>query len=92
TMVRILDGSEEVAAHERSWERHRQIESAQHLDALGKEKRRSREHRGRHRLIAACPSAKTFLENVALHGGHLGGTTARLLKLLDEQGAKALDE
>ena len=92
TMVRVLDGAEEVAAHERSWERHRQIESSHHLEALGKEKRRSREHRGRHRLIAACPSAKTFLEHVALHGGHLGGTTARLLKLLDEQGAKALDE
>jgi hypothetical protein len=28
---------------------------------------------------------------VALHGGHLGGTTARLLRLLDEYGAKELD-
>lgn len=92
TTVRILDGSEEVATHARSWERLRQIESTAHLDALAREKGRAREHRGRNRLMAACPAAKVFLEHVALHGGHLGGTTSRLLRLLDEHGAKVLDE
>ncbi|MFO0695053.1 MAG: IS21 family transposase [Polyangiales bacterium] len=38
TTVRILDGSEEVATHARSWERLRQIESTAHLDALAREK------------------------------------------------------
>ena len=56
------------------------------------QKGRAREHRGRNRLMAACPAAKVFLEHVALHGGHLGGTTSRLLRLLDEHGAKVLDE
>ena len=49
------------------------------------------EYRGRNRLTAACPSTEAFLEKVALHGGHLGGTTTRLLHLLDQYGAAALD-
>src|SRR5262249_31374462 len=69
TVVRVLDGDEEVARHERSWEQGRQIEDTRHLGALAAEKRRAREHRGKNRLIAACPSAESFLQSVALHGG-----------------------
>ena len=29
--------------------------------------------------------------DVALHGGHLGGTTSRLLRLLDQHGARELN-
>jgi hypothetical protein len=90
-LVRVLDGDDEVASHERSWERGRQIEDPHHLDALADDKRHAREHRGRNRLMAACPSAQRFLENVALHGGHLGGTTRRLLGLLDTHGPTELD-
>jgi transposase len=89
--VRILDGDLEVAVHDRSWEHGRQIEDARHLDDLADDKRRAREHRGRNRLMAACPSAQPFLEKVALHGGHLGGTTSRLLRLLDTHGPSELD-
>ncbi|HEY6241086.1 MAG TPA: IS21 family transposase [Burkholderiales bacterium] len=90
--VRILDGVQEVARHERCWDRGRQIEQEHHLKALATEKRKAREHRGRNRLSAACPSAMPFLSAVALHGGHLGGTTSRLLRLLDRHGAAELDE
>ena len=38
-----------------------------------------------------CHSAEAFLGDVALHGGHLGGTTTRLLHLLDEHGEKELE-
>jgi transposase len=89
--VRVLDGDDEVAAHERSWERGRQIEDQRHLDGLGDDKRRARDHRGRNRLMAACPHAQAFLESVALHGGHLGGTTSRLLRLLDTHGPSEVD-
>lgn len=90
--VRILDGAEEVARHERCWDRGRQLEQEHHLQALAAEKRKAREHRGRNRLSAACPSAMPFLSAVALHGGHLGGTTSRLLRLLDRHGAAELDQ
>ncbi|MGH7270673.1 MAG: IS21 family transposase [Polyangiaceae bacterium] len=89
--VRVLDGDDEVAVHERSWERGRQIEDQRHLDGLADDKRAAREHRGRNRLMTACPQAQAFLERVALHGGHLGGTTSRLLRLLDTHGPSELD-
>lgn len=41
--------------------------------------------------MAACPSAQPFPEKVALHGGHLGGTTSRLLRLLDSHGPSELE-
>lgn len=89
--VRILDGGHEVAVHDRSWDRKKQIEAPAHLARLSEEKRAARDHRGRNRLFAACESAEAFLQRVAVHGGHLGGTTSRLLRLLDEYGAKELD-
>jgi transposase len=90
-VVRILDGDREVARHDRSYDRGRQIETEQHLEALAIEKRRARDHRGRNRLAAACPTAMAFLEKVAVHGGHLGGTTTRLLHLLEQYGADEVE-
>jgi hypothetical protein len=91
TVVRVLDGTDEIARHERSYDAGRQLEDPKHLEQLADDKRRSRELRGRNRAIAACPAARPFLENIALHGGHLGGTTARLLRLLDQYGPAALN-
>jgi len=91
TTVRLLDGLATVAVHDRSYDRGRQIEREAHLEGLAAEKKKAREHRGRNRLASACPSATQFLEHVAKHGGHLGGTTTRLLHLLDQVGAVALE-
>jgi transposase len=91
TLIRVLDGTTEVARHQRSWNTRQQIEDRSHLDALAEEKRKAREHRGRNRLVASCASAHAFLVQVARHGGHLGGTTTRLLHLLDRYGAAELD-
>jgi transposase len=91
TVVRLLDGTREIARHDRTYDQGRPIEDQNHLDTLAREKRKAREHRGRHRLSSACPSAHVFLGEIALHGGHLGGTTTRLLHLLDQYGAHALD-
>jgi len=90
-LVRILDGDAEIARHDRCWDKGRQIEDPQHLDALATEKRRAREHRGRNLLIARCPHAHDFLRGVAEKGGHLGGTTTRLLHLLEQYGVAMLD-
>ena len=91
TVVRILDGDAEVARHDRSWEKGRQLEDRRHLDGLAEAKRAAREHRGKNRLFAVCDSAEPFLQKVALHGGHLGGTTTRLLHLLDQYGPSELE-
>jgi transposase len=91
TVVRVLDGPIEIASHVRSYDARQQLEDERHLAALTHYKRKAREHRGRNRLFAVCPAAKAFLGEIALHGGHLGGTTSRLLRLLDLYGAPALD-
>jgi len=90
-VVRILDGDQQVSRHARSYDRGQQIEEPAHLETLAAEKRGARDHRGRNRLGAACPSATAFLSTIALHGGHLGGSTTRLLHLLDQYGAADLD-
>jgi hypothetical protein len=41
--------------------------------------------------MAICASAQPFFEKVALHGGQLGGTTGRLLRLLDQYGPAELE-
>jgi transposase len=89
--VQLLDGEREVARHARSYDRGRVIEEPAHLRALAEQKRAATELRGRDRLRNACPHAGAFLQAVALRGGHLGGTTARLLRMLDRHGAAALD-
>ena len=91
SVVRVLDGDVEVARHTRSWGVRQQVEDEQHLAALSADKRKARDHRGRNRLFVACAAAELFLADVALHGGHLGGTTSRLLRLLDQHGARELD-
>jgi transposase len=91
TTVRIVDGAVEVARHARSYDRGRSIEDRAHLDSLAKDKAHASELRGRTALTSACPRASALLEQVALRGGHLGGTTTRLLHLLDREGARDLD-
>ena len=91
TLVRVLDGQSEIARHARSYDAGQQLEDERHLAALTADKRKAREHRGKNRLFAVCPTAKAFLAEIALHGGHLGGTTSRLLRLLDLYGAPVLD-
>jgi hypothetical protein len=41
--------------------------------------------------MTSCPTAHAFLAQVLRNGGHLGGTTTRLLHLLDRYGAPELD-
>jgi len=90
--VRILDGMVEVARHERAWGKGQQVEDESHIAALAAEKSRAHELRGRDRLFAAAPKSRVFLERIATHGGHLGGTTQRLLRLAEQYGIRELDE
>jgi hypothetical protein len=90
-VIRILDGTTEVARHARSYDSHQRIEDDAHLAALAAEKRRAHDLRGRDRLRHACSHADAFFEALALRGHPLASETTRLLRLLDEVGASALD-
>lgn len=89
--VRILDGQVEVARHARSYDRGQRIEDRTHLAELGAEKLHAAELRGRSRLTSVLPSANRLLERVAARDGHLGGTTSRLLRILDREGADEVE-
>jgi hypothetical protein len=89
--VRLLDGTTDVARHPRSYDRGQRIEDDAHLAALVAEKHHAHELRGRDRLRHACPQAEAFLEALAIRGHPLASETTRLLRLLDQVGAPALD-
>ncbi|NUP08838.1 MAG: IS21 family transposase [Polyangiaceae bacterium] len=91
TSIRILDGSEIVAQHRRSYDRGARIEDRTHLEALGAEKQRASELRGRDRLRAACASATPFLAALGERHDRIAGQTLRLLGLLDRYGARDLE-
>jgi transposase len=89
--VRIVDGSEVLARHPRSYDKGAQIEDPAHLQALVEEKRAARHHRGVDRLAAAVPAAQDLLQRAAGRGDNLATITADLLRLLDHYGAVELD-
>jgi hypothetical protein len=90
TVVRLLDGTEEVARHERCWGRKQTIERHEHRQQLIAEKRGARELKGRDRLRVEVPAIETIIERW-LDGEHnLGSMIARTMKLLDSYGAAVL--
>jgi transposase len=90
--IRICDGAQVVATHVRSWDAGQAVEDPRHVQALVEHKRQARRHRGMNRLRNAAPQSEPFLQRAAERGRNLGSTTAKLLELLDEYGALALDE
>ena len=91
TVVRVLDGLEVVATHQRSFDRGAQIENSDHVAALVAQKAAARKHHGMERLHFAAPSGQAFMHFVAERGGNMGATVSSLLKLLDRHGAAELE-
>lgn len=89
--VRVLDGNQVSATHPRTFDRDQQIENPAHIAALIERKHRARKERGMDRLHHAVPSTRLMLMAIAERGGNLGGTTNRLLGLLEANGAEALE-
>jgi transposase len=90
-LVRLLDGTTEVARHDRCWDRGRQVECDAHLAALARHKREAAVSRGRDRLRQSCANADAFIAALIERRMHLGSQTARLLKLLDLHGPSLVD-
>ena len=90
SVVRILDGSEVIARHERSYDKGQQVEDPAHIAALVEVKRLARHHRGQDQLFHAAANSRDLLTAAAARGEHLGSLTAALLRLLDRYGAAEL--
>lgn len=89
--VRILEGTEVVAVHARTFDKGAQIEDPSHLEALRQQKYQARQARGIDRLRHAAPSSARLLEGAAKRGHNLGSAVAALLRLLDSWGPEALE-
>jgi hypothetical protein len=90
TAVRILDGTIEIARHQRSYDRHEQVLDPAHQEALLKIKRKAFHAAPASRLEQAVPESKTLLDLAFAQGESAGRQTSHLLKLLDQYGAAAL--
>jgi transposase len=89
--VRILDGLDVIATHERSYDKDKQVEDPAHIAALVEAKRQGRRHRAADRLFHAAPNSRDLLTEAASRGQNLGSLTAALLRLLDRYGATELE-
>jgi transposase len=90
--LRLLDGAEEVAAHERCWGKNQWLENHAHRAELTAEKRAARALKGRDRLRAEIPNMDAMLERWMHAGRNLGSMVTRTLRLLDDYGGAILRE
>jgi len=86
--VRILDGSQEIARHRRSYDRRQQILDPAHQEELLKEKRKALGSTRGGRLAQAVPESEALLDAAFARGESAGSQTAQLLNLLDLYGAR----
>jgi transposase len=89
--VRVLDGTEVIAAHARSYDKGEQVEDPAHIAELTAQKHQARQHRGIDRLAQAAPNCVELLTRAAERGENLGSITAALLRLLERYGAAELE-
>lgn len=91
TRVRVLDGSEVIVEHPRTYGQGEQIEDPAHIEALLSAKRAARHHRGQDRLAQAVPMSRELLQQAAHRGTPLARVTAQLVELLDDYGTAELE-
>ena len=89
--VRVLDGEEVIAIHERSYDKGMQIEDEQHIETLKKRKFNAKSSSSQDRLAHAAPSSRAFLIQATERGCHLPTTLNQLTELLDLYSAAELE-
>lgn len=90
-VVQIIDGIEVVAKHVRCFEKGKQIEAAEHIDGLVKEKHNASRARGMNRILNVAPSSKSFFKLAAERGHNMGRLTQLLISMLELYGAAELE-
>ena len=89
--VRVIDGTQVIATHQRSYDRHRLIETPEHREQLRACKGSTAEHRTTNVLTTAAPSSVPFLVAIAELGVPLQRATKELEELRQTYGADALE-
>ena len=91
-LVRVLDVTDVIAEHARSFDKGAIIEDEKHISALVNAKREARQGRGIDRLHHAVPSSSTFLEGTSKRGHNLGSAVAGLLRLVQYWGSADVEQ
>ncbi len=91
-VVRLLDGVEEIARHDRCWGRRQRIEDIAHRQALLEQKRGASEAKGQDRLRLAVPNIDVLFERWVEAGRNMGSVTSRVVDLLDGYGEGILSQ
>lgn len=84
--LRVLDGAECVATHQRSWGKRQVFELSHHREDLIKERRAARDLKGRDRLRAAAPDFTELLQRWTDSNQNLAILVTRAIQLLDLYG------
>lgn len=88
--VRILDGSEVIATHPRSFDKGAQTEAPEHIDELRQYKHRARGQSRLDHLQRCVPGVAVLFEQAAERGAILSTLATHLHRLLDTHGQSAL--
>jgi transposase len=89
-VVRLLDGSEIIAEHERHWGKHQRCEAVEHRSDVLLYKRQARDLKGRDRLHAEVAGVDALFSKWVEAGRNVGSVTAKTIQLLDLYGADVL--
>jgi hypothetical protein len=84
--VRVLCDGVEVAAHARSWDKHRHIEDDAHVRKLLDRGKAGRGPSRRQRLVEFCPEARVYLQEIARRRIRLDHEYEKLFRLIDLYG------
>jgi transposase len=89
--VRVTDGIQIIARHQRCYGKGEQIEEGSHIQALVEQKHAARRHRAANMLYHAVPASETLLKLAAERGGNLRAIAAALKRLLQRYGSAELE-
>ena len=90
--VRVLLDGAEIAAHARSWDRHRHVEDPHHVEKLLERRKGALGPRRKDRIAALSDEARVYLQEVARRRIDLEGEVKKLLRLLAQYGEADLAE
>ena len=90
-VVRVVDGDEAVAVHNRCWGRRQHIEDPEHRKAILAMKPGAADRKGRDFLRARLPRVDELFQRWLEDGRNIGSMTARTAKLVELYGAELLN-
>ncbi len=87
SVVRLLDGTLEIARHARSYDSRQRISDPAHIEALLAQKKKALSSTAKGRLKTLIPRAEEFLDAAFQRGEPIGKLSNQLLALIDLYGA-----